>query len=169
MERICPQCQASNPADGSFCRVCASPIALVQPTYSQPQPQTWQQPNQQWQQPPPYQWQDAPQNQQWQQQTPFGGPIQAYSPRPFQPAPSNRPVIALCLVIAGFMCCRPLLSDPGAILRWREINAIGEGRAPESGKGMAQVAMWGGIVVTVLSTIGIIFGIIGGFLGSITP
>jgi hypothetical protein len=169
MEKICPNCQAINPADGSFCRACATPIALIQPTYTEQQTEQWQPQNQQWQQPPAYQWQETPQNPQWQQPTPFGGPLQGQTPRPFQAAPSNRPVIALCLVIAGFMCCGPFLTIPGTIMGWMEMNAIKEGRSPQSGLSMAQIAFWGGIVATVLSTLGLIFGILGGIIGNINP
>lgn len=157
MEKICPQCQTPNPADGSFCRSCATPIALVQPTYSQPQ----------WQQPPPYHWPQPPSNQQWQQQTPFGGPLETQMPRPFQPPPSNRPVIAICLVIAGLVCCSVFTMVPGSILGWLEMRAIKEGRAPESGLAMAQIAFWGGMIMSVLSIAGFFFALVTGILSEI--
>ncbi|MBK8813504.1 MAG: hypothetical protein IPN69_22635 [Acidobacteria bacterium] len=82
-------------------------------------------------------------------------------PQPgFAPPPSNRPVIALCLVIAGFLCCGPILSIPGAILGWMEMTAIKEGRAPQSGLTMSQIAFWGGIAISILSSIGIVIGIL---------
>ncbi len=154
-----------NPADGSFCRSCATPIALVQPIYDEPQTQRM---------PDPPAWTSGfgyqePQQNQWQQsnwQQPFGGPLQA-QPMAFQPGPSNRSVIALCLVAAGFLCCGPILSIPGAIVGYIEVQAIKDGRAPQAGLSMAQIAMWGGIAVTILTTIGLIFGFLFGIIDAI--
>ncbi|MBK7709407.1 MAG: hypothetical protein IPJ30_27535 [Acidobacteria bacterium] len=120
-----------------FCRSCAAPLGPAQPVFQQQSP-----PFQQWGQPQP------------------GGPMMAQPQPGFAPPPSNRPVIALCLVIAGFLCCGPILSIPGAILGWMEMTAIKEGRAPQSGLTMSQIAFWGGIAISILSSIGIVIGIL---------
>ncbi len=68
----------------------------------------------------------------------------------------------MILAIAGFLCCGPLLGVPAAILGWMELDAIKNGRSPESGKTMATVGLWGGIVATVGH---VIFWFISFFLG----
>ncbi len=145
MQKICPSCREVNPAEAAFCRSCATPLGAVAPQA----PQWGQQ-----QQAPP----------QWGQQQPgfgnqpFGGPMQAPMSQPMQQ--SNRPLIALILVIAGLLCCGFLTSIPGAILGWMEMNAIKEGRAPQSGMTMSQIAFYGGIVVSILNLIGTVIAVI---------
>ena len=67
-------------------------------------------------------------------------------------------------MIAGFLCCGPFLTIPGAILGWMEMSAIKQGKSSESGLAMAQIAFWGGIALTILTTIGLVFGIVFGVL-----
>lgn len=56
----------------------------------------------------------------------------------------------MILAIAAIFCCGPLLGIPAAILGWMELEAIKSGRAPETGKTMAAVGLWGGIAATVI-------------------
>lgn len=84
----------------------------------------------------------------------------------FAAAPeSQKPMIAMILAIAGFLCCGPVLGIPAAILGWMELDAIKNGRSPESGKMMAMVGLWGGIAATVAH---VFFYVIWFFLGLIS-
>lgn len=71
----------------------------------------------------------------------------------------------MILAIAGFLCCGPILGIPAAILGWMELDAIKNGRAPASGKTMATIGLWGGIVATVLH---VLFWVLSFFLGLIS-
>lgn len=81
------------------------------------------------------------------------------------PQESQKAMISMILAIAGFLCCGPILGIPAAILGWLELDAIKNGRAPESGKTMATVGLWGGIVATVFH---IFFYVIWFFLGLVS-
>lgn len=78
------------------------------------------------------------------------------------PPGANKAMISMILAIAGFLCCGPILGIPAAILGWMELEAIKNGRSPESGRTMATVGLWGGIVATVGH---VIFWFISFFLG----
>ncbi|MBS1794288.1 MAG: zinc ribbon domain-containing protein [Acidobacteria bacterium] len=138
MEKYCPNCRQPNALEAQFCRFCATSLAAA-PTFQQ-NPPTFQQN-------PPYYG-----NQQWNQ--PFaGGPLQ--SPNYAAPAPgaSGRAIASLALTIGGLLLCCLLSSVPGAILGWMEVSAIKEGRSSPKGMTMAQIGLWGGLVVTLLNLI----------------
>lgn len=131
MEKYCPGCGQANPVDAAFCHKCATSLAGQQSGPTQQSP-----PNQQW-------------------NPPAGGPAMGTAPQSSQAvATSNKPMIAVGLVALGLICCFPIASIAGAIMGWMEMNAIKEGRSPQSGMGMAQGALWGGIIVTILTIIG---------------
>lgn len=134
MQKVCPACREVNPYDAIYCRSCAAPLVAASNPFQQQAPPQWGQQQPQWSQP-------------------VGGPMMAQQQAPAQ---SNRPLIALILVLAGFLCCGPFTTIPGVILGWMEMNAIKEGRAPQSGLVMSQIAFWGGIAITILSIIGIV-------------
>lgn len=62
-------------------------------------------------------------------------------------------MIALILAIAGFLCCGGIAGIPAAIVGWMELDAIKNGRSPESGKTMATIGLWGGIAATVIHAV----------------
>lgn len=134
MERMCPNCQRPNPPDAVFCRNCAAslPAGFGGQAYAPPRQ------NQQWHQPPP------------------GGQMQgSFAPPMANTGASGRAIASLILTICSLvLCCGMFTSIPGAILGWIEVNAIKEGRSSPGGLTMAQIGMWGGIVMTVLSLIG---------------
>jgi Domain of unknown function (DUF4190) len=74
-------------------------------------------------------------------------------------------MIAMVLAIGGIFCCGPVLGVPAAILGWLELDAIKSGRAPEGGKTMAMVGLWGGIAATVIH---IVIWILWVFLGALS-
>jgi hypothetical protein len=55
------------------------------------------------------------------------------------------------LTICGLLLCCALTSVPGAILGWMEVSAIKQGRSSPSGMMMAQIGLWGGVVISVLT------------------
>lgn len=143
MEKYCPNCNRPNPSEAVFCRHCASPLSAgggggQQQQYAD-QRQNQQQ-NQQWNQPPP------------------GGQMQGnFANSSANAGASGRAIASLILSIAGFLLCCFFLGIPGAILGWLEISAIKEGRSSEKGLLMAQIGLWGGIGVTVLSALFYVF------------
>ena len=78
------------------------------------------------------------------------------------PQASQKPMIAMILAIAGLLCCGPILGIPAAIIGWMELDAIKNGRSPESGKTMATIGLWGGVFATVAH---VVFYVIWFFLG----
>ena len=130
MDKNCQNCNSSNPPDAAFCRNCASPLSP---------------------------WQGGQQSNQKQNQANYGGQQAGQNFAPPQTnsgGPSQRAIAALVLTIAGLFCCGPLTSIPAAIVGWMEADAIKKGQAPPGGMWMAQVGLWGGIIVTILTTIG---------------
>ncbi len=70
---------------------------------------------------------------------------------------SSAAIIALVLGIASWICSLGLLTGiPAWIVGKKEIDAINEGRSPQAGKLMAQIGMWLGIIMTILSIIALI-------------
>ena len=126
MEKNCPNCNRPNPSDAVFCRHCASPLT---PGVGGQQ----QQVNQQWNQPPQ------------------GGQMGANFAQ--QSAGASGRAVASVALAAGGLCCGLLTGIPGAILGWMEINAIKEGRSSPKGMLMAQIGLWGGIIISILSLI----------------
>ena len=148
MEKYCSNCNRPNPTDAVFCRHCATPLQPGggQKPFSEPQQN--QQQYQQWNQPPP------------------GGQMQGNfgNSQPTAGA-SGRAIASLVLAIAGFLFCCFFLGVPGAILGWLEINAIKEGRSSPKGLVMAQIGLWGGIGVSVLSALFYVFYILIAMMG----
>ncbi len=124
MEVPCSRCGATNPADARFCHGCGGPLA--------PAPAL----------------QPAPPG------SPFPPPPYAPPPPPPAPPSDNKPVIALILGILGCIMCGPLAAIPGVILARSAMNAIQQGRAPQSGQGMAKAAFYLNIAALVLSVLG---------------
>lgn len=131
MNKQCPKCQQFNPSDAMFCLNCAAPLS---PSGG------GQQANQQWNQPNVGN-QQAGQN---------------FAPPPVKQGAgaSQRAVAALILTVAGLFCCGFLTGIPAAIVGWMEISAIKNGQSPPAGMWMAQVGLWGGIAVSIITTIG---------------
>lgn len=132
MEKYCPNCNKPNPAEAMFCRNCAVSLVIE----NKPPAANANQPNY------------AP-NPQWNP-----------NPSPVVPqanymgaadSPSGRAIGSLILTICGLvLCCGGFTAIPGAILGWLEISAIKEGRSSSKGMMMAQIGLWGGIIVTVI-------------------
>lgn len=70
------------------------------------------------------------------------------------PSSGQKATIALVLAIAAFFCCGPFAGIPAAIVGWMELDAIKNGRSPQSGKMMATIGLWGGIAASLLHTVG---------------
>jgi hypothetical protein len=83
-----------------------------------------------------------------------GSQLRMVMPPP-PPAGNGRAVIALVLGIAGLFFCG-FTAIPGAILAWLEMQAVREGRAPQSKDGMAKIAFWINIVALVLTAVAIV-------------
>jgi hypothetical protein len=128
MEKYCQNCHKPNLAEAQFCRFCAAPLAAAPqfeqspPIYANP---PWNQPGQ--------------------------GVQMAPNMMPQPAGASGRAVASLGLSIGGLLLCCLLASVPGAILGWMEVNAIKEGRSSPKGMTMAQIGLWGGVIVTVLN------------------
>lgn len=136
MEKNCQNCNRPNSSDAAFCRYCATPFSNSAEANKQAN----------FNQPPP------PQNQQWNQPQNFGN--QHQNPAN-QSGTGNiqKGMIAVGLVVVGLVCCGPFTGIPAAILGWMEMTAIKEGRSPKDSMWMAQVGLWGGIVVSIIGTI----------------
>lgn len=138
MMKPCPKCSQMNPPDAAFCLNCSSSLG---PTVGGPAYQ---------QQTPPFvgnqgPYVGAPPQQVGQNFGGYGAPPPAQS--------GQRAMISLILAIVGLICCGPLTGIPAAILGWLELDAIKNGKAPASGKLMAQIGLWGGIAVSILHSI----------------
>ena len=94
-----------------------------------------------------------------------------YSP-PYPPSASGRAIASLVLAIISLFTCIPLVSIVAAVLGKMEIDAIKAGTASPAGRGYAKAGFWIGLIYTILSCGGIIFGglfgMLGGILGAIT-
>ena len=131
MEKYCQNCKQQNAPSAQFCRFCAAPINAVQNNNRQQH------------------YQANFNNQQWNQG--FQGNQQV--PQFVQPSAGTggRAIISLALSIGGLLLCCALLSVPGAILGWMEVNAIKEGRSSPNGLSMAQIGMWTGIAISIVN------------------
>ena len=76
-------------------------------------------------------------------------------------------MFSLILGILSLVCCGPFSGIPGAILGKMEMDAIKQGRSPESNMGMAKAGFWISIVGTALSILGFILAILFGFLANL--
>lgn len=135
MQKLCINCNQTNPAEAMFCRHCASPLGAGQPQQQQQManPQQFGQQQQQWNQP-------NFGNQQQQVARVSGGS-------------SGRAMASAGLAVAALLCCGFFTGIPAAILGWLEISAIKEGKAPADGMMMAQVGLWLGIIGSVINAI----------------
>jgi len=64
--------------------------------------------------------------------------------------PSQRPMVAIGLAAAALLCCGPFTGLPAAIVAWLELTAIKEGRSSPDGRTMSMIALWVGIIATVI-------------------
>ena len=141
MEKNCPNCNKPNDSDAAFCRFCATPLTDVQAGSSSQGKSDF----------------DSPQNnQQWNQnpnraQGNFNRPNNVVNSGGGDM--SQKGMMAVGLVAAGLFCCGPFTGVPAAILGWMEMTAIKEGRSPQNNMWMAQVGLWGGIIVSGLGRI----------------
>lgn len=76
-------------------------------------------------------------------------------------------MFSLILGILSLICCGPFSGIPGAILGKMEMDAIKQGRAPESNMGLAKAGFWISIAGTVLSILFFILALLFGFLSSL--
>jgi hypothetical protein len=133
MEKLCQNCKQQNSAEAQFCRFCASPLATAQGGA-----------------PPPPQNPNPQQNQQWNQGFQGNQPA-GVNRQPSKGGASGRAIGSLALSICGLLLCCVLTSVPGAILGWMEVNAIKQGQSSPNGMIMAQIGLWGGVVMTVVN------------------
>lgn len=81
---------------------------------------------------------------------------------PAPPTGNGRAIIALVLGIAGLFFCG-FTAIPGAIMAWMEMQAVREGRSPQTNGGMAKIAFGINLVALVLTVIAValmlLFGI----------
>src|SRR5262245_18291853 len=153
---FCTRCGANNLDTDQFCRSCSAP--LVKPGGAQ----EYVQPSEPAQQPYPYSASDPGQQQQPQEGYYPSPQYQGYPPSQYgyvnqtsgqQGGASGRAIAALVLSIAALVLC--CIGWPfgiaGIVLGKMEMNAIQEGRAPQSGETMAKVGFYLGIAATVIS------------------
>ena len=124
MNKICPRCQTPNLAEAMFCASCAAPLGPTPTAAAPPNQQAW---------------------------TPPAGQGFGNAPAP-KPGASGKALTSFLLALAGLvLCCGPLTGIPAAIVGWMELGAINAGQSSPAGRWMAQVGIWGGIAVSVLS------------------
>ncbi len=63
----------------------------------------------------------------------------------------SQATIAIILAIVGLVVCGPLTTVPGIFFAKQDLNAVKEGRAPQSISGTANIALWLNVGVTVIS------------------
>lgn len=90
-----------------------------------------------------------------------------------QEKPGTNSIIALVLGIASFLGLGPLTGIPAWILGKNELAAINRGASSASGRTMASIGMWLGIVATVLTMLALLaLLVLGGglyFIGNGSP
>lgn len=107
-----------------FCASCAAPLGPAPGGAPPPNQQAW---------------------------TPPAGQGFGTAPAPKTGA-SGKAITSLILAIAALvLCCGPLTGIPAAIVGWMELGAINAGQSSPAGRWMAQVGIWGGIALSVLS------------------
>ena len=91
------------------------------------------------------------------------------NPQPVPPpsASNSKAVIALVLGIASVFCCGPFTGIPAAIVGKMEMDAIKQGRSPQSNMGMAKAGFWIGIVGTGLFILSFVLMFIFGLFSSL--
>ncbi|MDQ3019098.1 MAG: DUF4190 domain-containing protein [Bacteroidota bacterium] len=85
----------------------------------------------------------------------YNAPPPPVSPNTGGGASSNA-VIALVLGILSFIACGLFAAIPAWIIGKKELNEIDSGRSSESGRTLAKIGMWLGIVNVILSILGFI-------------
>ncbi len=120
-ETRCPRCGGVNPANSLFCSNCGLQFGMPAGIPNQPVA-----PGATTYYPPP--------------------PPPSY---PVPPAKSNRALIAIICSVVGLVGCG-LASILGGVLGKLEMDAIREGRAPQSGENMAKWAFYLGIAGTAI-------------------
>ncbi len=125
-ESRCPRCGGVNPANSLFCSNCGMQFGMPAGPPSQQVP-----PVATSYYPPP--------------------PPPTYPLQP--PAKSNRAMIAMICAVLGFVACGPFTGVPGIWLAKQEMDAIREGRAPQSGENTAKWAFYLSIAATVISAL----------------
>jgi len=125
----CPRCGSMNPPNALFCNSCGGQFAQPVAPANPPLPPNYYPP------PPP--------------------PPPSYPAAP--PVKSNRALIAMICAVLGFVACGPISSVPGIFLAKAEMDAIREGRAPQSGENLAKWAFYLSIAATAISILGICF------------
>ena len=73
-----------------------------------------------------------------------------------QEKPSTNSIVALVLGIVSFLGLGILTGIPAWIIGKKELTAIDRGSASASGRTMATIGMWLGIVATVLTILGLL-------------
>jgi hypothetical protein len=154
MSQTCPNCQNPNPAHAQFCHSCGTRFSVA--LGSVPQPVAM----------PPAQVfagvgaVPAPPG-------PFIGQphtapkaFASHLPHTAPAGPSKLAITSLVLAILSLFCFGFLTGVPAAIVGWMELAAIQQGRSDRSGAWMAHVGLWGGIVMSVLSLLGLVLMII---------
>lgn len=86
---------------------------------------------------------------------------------------STNSIWALVLGILSWVLCGIIAAIPAWIIGKKEINAINAGQSDPSGKTMAQIGMWLGIIQVILSILALIvvlilaaFGVLGSIVNS---
>lgn len=135
---FCQRCGMNNRDGAQFCAGCAVPLVASQQQFNQGFNGQQQQFNQGF-------------NGQQQFNQGYNGQQQVSS------GSSGRAIASLMLSILGLIFCGWFTSIPGMILGKMEMNAIRDGRASQSGSGLAKTGFYMGIGVTAL------YGVIGAF------
>jgi len=88
----------------------------------------------------------------------FNSPPPPVSPNPINTGggASSNAIIALVLGILSYIACGIFAAIPAWIMGKKEINEINAGRSPESGRALAKIGMWLGIINIILSILAII-------------
>jgi len=89
-----------------------------------------------------------------------------------QPAPApggsnTKAIVSLVLGIMSVFCCGFLSGIPGAIVGKMEMDAVKQGRSPESNMGMAKAGFWISIAGSVLSILWLVLILFFGLLSAL--
>jgi hypothetical protein len=137
-ENRCTQCGSSNAPQAKFCGSCGATLSPQPPTYN----------------PPPL----SPS---------YVGPGGQQPEPPKAAANNTKAIISLVLGIMSIFCCGFFAGIPGAIVGKMEMDAIKQGRSPESNMGMAKAGFWISIAGSVLSILWLVLALFFGLLSSL--